>query len=711
MKRAAAIARHSGSKVATGAGRSSRLIVGTDIGGTFTDIFLHDRSTGRSIASKVLTTPQAPEDGVIEGIGGALASSGEEFSRLSSVVHATTLATNALIERKGAVTGMLTTRGFRDVIEIGHEQMYDLYDILLDVPSPLVPRSLRCPVTERIGYDGKVLVALDRSDIETAVAHFLERGVSSVAVCFLHSYVNPEHERRAAAIVRDLAPQLAVSTSADILPEIGELGRFSTCVANAVIQPIVRRYVDRLGKALRTRGHRGSFLIVNSRGGTMTAEKTIEMPVRLLESGPAAGSHAAAVFARALKEPRVLSFDMGGTTAKICLVRDGEPQRTVEFEAARLARFKRKSGIPIRIPVVELIEIGAGGGSIARIDGLGLLAVGPESTGAEPGPACYGRGGRQPTVTDANLVLGFLNPSYFAGGSVALDEQAARAALVSSIGKSLRLSAEQAAWQVYSAVNDQMARAAAVHASEHGIDLRDFALFAFGGAGPAHAAAVARALGIGRVIVPPTAGVLSAVGAVIAPLAFDFAASYKAALAKLDVARANALLAAMEAEGRQLLARSGARKRLEIRRWIDMRYVNQRYEVTVALPWPRLTEARLPLLEAAFRDAYAARYGREIAGVGAEAVTWRVDVVGPSPDPSRLLAGLRPQPDATLKPGKRSIVWDRRALAATTWRRDGLKPGARIKGPAVVEDAGSTCVVPPGAAATLDRLGNLVMRL
>ena len=690
------------------------LVAGADIGGTFTDICLLEPETGRSATRKVLTTHRDPGEAVLAGLAGALADEGLDTAGVSIVVHATTLATNALIERTGARTGMLTTRGFRDIIEIGYEQLYDLYDIHLDLPAPLVPRALRRPVAERSTSDGERLEALHGESTDAAIRFLVGRGVESVAICFLHAYANPENERAAADRVRALAPHLPVSISSEVLPELGELPRFSTTVANAYVQPLVSRYLGGLEARLRAAGHRGAFTVVNSRGGTMSPETAARYPIRMLESGPAAGAHAASVHARRRRLRNLLSFDMGGTSAKICLVRNHAPQVTVEFEAARIARFKRKSGLPIRIPVIDLIEIGAGGGSIARVDDLGLPEVGPKSAGSEPGPACYARGGREPTVTDADAVLGYLNPEYFLGGRLWLDTRAARTALDEHVGRPLGMSAVEAGWTVFRQVNEQMARAAAVHASEHGVDLRRFALLAFGGAGPIHAAHVARALGIRRIVVPPEPGVLSALGAVLAPPYFDVAASYKVELDRLDVERANRLLTELEARGQALLDEVEAGGRREVVRQVDMRYRNQRYEVSVPLPPSgELARDGLAAVEAAFHRAYERRYGRTIRGVAVETVTWRVSVSAPPPatlkSPRR---ATQPSPGGPGDPAGRRAAWFGDGFVDTPfYRRDRLRAGASLEGPAIVEENGSTTVVPPGARGAVDRDGNLVFEL
>jgi len=685
------------------------LVLGVDIGGTFTDLVLLDPGSGRTWTTKILTTPRDPAAAVLEGLEAILTQAKRTPRDLAAVVHATTLAGNALLERKGARTGAVTTRGFRDILETGREQRYDLYDVHLDLPAPLVPRVLRRPVAERTAYDGRILQPLDEGEARAAAAFLRERGVESVAVCFLHSYANPANEEAMAQVLEAHLPGVAVSLSSRVLPEIGEYGRFSTTTANAYVQPLVRRYLDRLGRELAARGHRGAFHVMTSRGGRMTAESAAEFPVRLLESGPAAGAHAAAALGRQLGARDLLSFDMGGTSAKICLIRDGRPDTTVEFEAARLSRFKRKSGHLIRIPVVDLIEVGAGGGSLARVDAMGLLAVGPESAGAEPGPACYGQGGTRPTVTDADLVLGFLDAAYFLGGRLRLDAAAARESIGAHVGTPLGLDPLRAAWGIFTTVTDQMARAASVHASEKGADLRRCTLLAFGGAGPVHAAHLARALGIPRVVVPPRAGVLSALGCDLAPAAFDLAVSYKRELGELDLERVTGMLRRMEKEGLTLLHQAGVRVGARVEWLADMRHLGQRSEVTFPIPRRPLRRTDLPAIERAFRRAYHARYGRAIPDVPVEAVTWRIVMSGPA----RALPGGEAQPvgrRAGVPPrGRRPGCFGGRAVDMAVYRREALGPGSRLRGPVLVEEEASTAVIPPGAAASVDRWGNLVI--
>jgi N-methylhydantoinase A/oxoprolinase/acetone carboxylase beta subunit len=689
--------------------RVGRAVVGVDIGGTFTDLVLLSNGARPPALRKVLTTPGDPADAVIQGIHDLVATEGLKLSRLALLVHGTTLATNAIIERKGARTALLTTEGFRDVLQTGTELRYDLYDLFIEFPAPLVPRELRIPVAERTDWAGRIRRSVDGAQVAEAVRSLAARGVESIAICFLHSYANPENEERAAAVARSVAPHLPVSLSSRVLPEIGEHGRTSTTVANAYVQPTLSRYLDRLTRTFTTEGYRGPLHIMTSNGGTMPAELARELPVRLIESGPAAGIHAAVAYGRRLGRPNLIAFDMGGTTAKICLVQDGLPFWTSSFEAARVSRFRRGSGLPIRIPALDLLEIGAGGGSIAHVDGLGTLAVGPASAGAEPGPACYGRGGTEPTVTDADLALGYLSPEGFLGGTMHLDRKRAEAAIAGRIAEPLGLGSTEAAAGIIRVVTASMGTALSVYAAEKGLDLRRFTLFAFGGAGPVHAAGLAAAVGIREIVIPPAAGVLSALGCAIAPLSFDHAASYKIVLDQLDVARANALLGSMETEGLAAIKRA-TREAPVIHRSVDLRYLGQRYEVNVPLPVRALRAADVRLIQARFHDLYRRRYGREIRGVAVEAVTFRVRVASPSRRRG-LPRWARPGVDATHR-GRRPVHFPDRGVAdCPVFDRYALSPGAVMRGPAVVEERESTTVVPPRSRLRVDRDLNLVIEL
>ena len=606
--------------------------VGVDIGGTFTDLVLIDDETGKRAVGKVLTTPEDPSEGVESGLVELLGREGLEAGRLGTIVHGTTLVTNALIERRGARTALLTTEGFRDALAIGTEHRYDMYDIFIEKPEPLVPRSLRYGVRERSLDDGSAMLDLDEDQVRSIIAELRERDVRAVAVSFLHSFRNPAHERRVGEILAEEAPEISVSLSSEVAPEIREYERTSTTVANVYTRPLVESYLTSLEDRLRRLGFGGSLYIMLSNGGTASVETARRFPVRLLESGPAAGALAAAFYGRATDFSDVLSFDMGGTTAKACLIEGGEPLGSSEFEVARVYRFKKGSGLPVKISVIEMIEIGAGGGSIASIGPLGLPKVGPRSAGSDPGPACYGRGGEEPTVTDADLILGYLDPDFFLGGKMQLDRDAALRAL-EKIARPLGLDAVEAAWGIRQVVNENMANAARVHAVERGKDPRAYPLFAFGGAGPVHGYRVARALGVPGFIAPLGAGATSAFGFLCAPLSFDFVRSLYGRLDDLDWLEVNGALGEMEHKGRDLLRASGvADREVGVRRICEMRYIGQGHEVTVELPDGSLGSDDAAWLTDLYHTEYRRLYGREGPDVPLETITWRLEVSSPRPE-------------------------------------------------------------------------------
>jgi N-methylhydantoinase A len=628
-------------------------------------------------------------------------------------VHGTTLATNAIIERKGARTLLLATQGFRDALETATELRYDLHDLFIQFPEPLVPRHRRIGVTERVRYDGEVLTPLEASQVGAALRALEAEGIEAVAVCFLHAYANPANEEAAALAIKSERPDLSVSLSSRVLPEIGEYGRVSTTVANAYVQPLVSRYLTELSAALKERGSRGAFFVMSSSGGTLSLDLARQFPVRLIESGPAAGVSIATHFAERLGTPNVLAFDMGGTTAKISLITNGRPTRTTELEVARVRRFQKGSGLLLKAPAVDLIEIGAGGGSIARVDALGLLGVGPDSAGAHPGPACYGAGGTAATVTDADLLLGYLNADYFLGGKMRLHTDRAASAVAHDVGKPLGIDTTQAARSIYEVVNDSMANAASVYAAEQGIDLRDFTLLAFGGAAPAHVCDVAQRLGIRNVRVPIGAGVLSALGCLASPVSFDYVFGYMRELKLVDWDSVNTRFDALESEGRRHLAEAGISAGVTVRLSADMRYLSQRYEVNVPLPPTPLGPQLLDGLHDAFYAAYRQHYGREIREVPVETVSWRLTVSGPIPQlavtwPSDARADGNP-----LAKGRRPVVFvgTDGTVDCPVYERGRLAPGAAIQGPAVIEDHESTAVIPPGASARVDDMRMLVITL
>ena len=670
-------------------GSSARL--GVDIGGTFTDVALE--AGGRRWTAKILTTSAAPERGVLEAMQTVLAAAGIMPAQVALVIHGTTLATNALIERKGAKTALVTTEGFRDTIEIRHENRFEQYDINIDLPPPLVPRRLRFPIRERIDAKGKVLVPLDESDIDSIAARLAAEDVQAAAVGFLHSFTNPMHERRVGALLAERLPHLAVTLSCDVSPEMREYERFSTACANAYVQPLMGRYLANLERDLAAAGFACPLFLMMSGGGVTTVATAIRFPVRLVESGPAGGAIFSSHVAQQCGLAQVLSYDMGGTTAKICLIDDAKPQTSRVFEVARIYRFKKGSGLPLRIPVIEMVEIGAGGGSIARIDALGRISVGPDSAGSEPGPVCYGRGGSEPTVTDADLVLGRIDAATFSGGRLPLDATGAAAAVKRVIGDRLQLSAELAALGISEMVDENMANAARVHAIESGKDARSRTLIAFGGAAPLHAARVAEKLGIARVLIPANAGVGSTVGFLRAPVAYEIVRSRLQRLDAFDAAAANRLLAEMRAEAEAIVRQGVADAPLREERSAFMRYRGQGHEIAVPLPVRAYGADDGAVLLAAFEDAYRRLYSRTIPGVEVEILSWVMVVSAPAPAFAQAAA---PERAHEPKPKSRRSIYDpatgEAIEVAIHWRAD-LEPGARIAGPAVIaEDETSTVV-------------------
>ncbi|MGH7325335.1 MAG: hydantoinase/oxoprolinase family protein [Candidatus Rokuibacteriota bacterium] len=692
-----------------------RARLGVDIGGTFTDLVVVDEATGALSVGKILTTPKDPAHGVEQGIHALLDDARVAPGAIGAVVHGTTLATNALIERKGARTALLTTTGFRDALEIRREGRYDMYDILIDPPPPLVPRHLRGEVPERLLADGSILRPLDEAAARRAIAELMAAGVEAIAICLLHAYLNPAHERRLEALVREVAPGVPVSCSSEVVPEIREYERASTTTANVYVMPLMAHYLEDLERRLGDLGIAGQLYIMQSSGGIALPGDAKRFPIRLVESGPAAGALAAAQAARERSESRLLSFDMGGTTAKACVIDGGTPLVAREFEVARADRFKKGSGLPIRVPVVELIEIGAGGGSIARVDRMGLLKVGPDSAGAEPGPACYNLGGRAPTVTDADLVLGYLDAEFFLGGRMRLDGPAARRAIEEHIARPLGIDGLEAAWGIHRVVNENMAAAARIHGIERGKDLRQYPLFAFGGAGPVHCWQVAQILRVPRILLPFGAGAMSAYGLLAAPLAFDFVRTHRERLDAADWTAVNALFAAMEDEGRRLLTRAGVPPRdVQVRRVAEMRYFGQGHEVEAPIPGGALAAESLAAITRSFEGAYGALYHRLPQGVPIEALNWRVTVSGPRPGlamtPRAAVGGT--SAEAAIKTRRAAYFAEVGGFVTTpVYDRYALGPGTVFGGPAIVEERESTAVLGPGARCRVDDGLTIVVEL
>lgn len=686
---------------------ATRWRIGFDIGGTFTDFILYD-GEGRTVKlHKRLTTPHDPSEAALVGIEELVAMAGIGLADIGEMVHGTTLVTNAVIERKGAKLGLITTQGFRDILEMGTEQRYDIYDLFLQFPEPLVARRLRLEVPERVDRDGAVVTPLDREAVRAALRRLVAEGAEAVSVCFLHSYRNPEHERIVGEIARAEFPQLAVSLSSEVVAELWEYQRCVTTCANAYVQPLMDRYLQRLERELAARGFTGTLRLMHSAGGLVAPETARAFPIRLLESGPAGGGLATALFGALAGKPDVISFDMGGTTAKACMIEGGRAEIAPMMEAGRMHRFKKGSGLPIKAPVIDMIEIGAGGGSIASIDEVGLLRVGPHSAGSDPGPACYGKGGEQPTVTDANLVLGYYDPGFFLGGRMALDKPAAEAA-VSRVAEPLGLSVEAAAWGIHKVVTESMAAAARVHLVEKGKDPRRYAMVGFGGAGPAHAAGVARVLGVAEVIIPPASGAASALGFLAAPLSFELVRSHPVRFSgEFDAGAVNGVLAELEDEGCRRLAEAGVdAAAVTVERSADMRLTGQMHEIAVPLPSGPIGAGSLEAIRTAFAEVYTARYTSLYGGAQIEAINFRVRCLGPTPTLS--LAGATGGGDAAAKrKGVRSARFADGVVEAVIYDRYALVPGDRIEGPAIIEERESTTIVPPGDIVRVDDTLNL----
>ena len=686
------------------------LSLGIDIGGTFTDIVVVDHVTGNRFSAKQLTAHDDPAAGVIGAIDNLLAGSGIAAARIGRVVHATTLFTNALIERKGAKTGLITTQGFRDILEIGRERKFDLYDVNFAKPAPLVPRRWRYEVPERVKADGRAVLALDIDALRRAAAALHAQGIESLALVFLHAYLNPAHEQAAADAIEQDFPDLAVSLSSAVAPEIREFERASTTVTNAYIKPLAERYLDHMAAEIADRGVTAPLLPMLSNGGLTNLDEAKRTPVQLLESGPAAGALAAAFLGARDGGDRILAFDMGGTTAKLSLIDDGKPLVAYDFEAARQKRFMAGSGLPIRISTVELIEIGAGGGSIARCDEIGLLKVGPESAGSMPGPAAYGLGGRAATVTDADFLLGYLDPGYFAGGEMAIDMAACRDA-IAGLAAETGLQPARLAAGIHDVVNENMASAARIHIAERGRSPADYAMLATGGAGPVHAYGVARKLGLKRVVCPAAAGVASALGLLVAPARVDRVATVNLALDAMDWPRLEAVYRRLEADGQAVIARTGLDPAsATVQRLADIRYIGQAYELVVDLPAGSYSPASKPALLAAFERQYRAHFTRIPPAVPIEFVNLRVRVQAEVPGGA---AATRPATTAPAerRKGSRMVFFPELDdfVETPVYDRYGLQSGDRFDGPAVVEERDSTLVVGPGGRAVVTPANNIVI--
>ena len=699
--------------VGTDGSARARYRFGFDIGGTFTDFVLIDVDSGVTTTYKTLTTPHEPARAVLDGWRYLLDELGLDGGAVEMAVHGTTLITNALIEREGGATGLVTTRGFRDVLEMRKEMRYDIYDLLITLPDPLVPRPLRLEVDERVNGRGQVVTPIDLSQLEQAKEAFGQAGVEAVAVCFLHSFSNSSHEQQAGAWFREHMPDVSVSLSCEVASEIREYERTSTTVGNAYVQPITRRYLEQLGSQLAEAGFERNLYLMLSNGGITTLDTARRFPIRLVESGPAAGVLAAVFYGALICERDLVSFDMGGTTAKMCLIKDGRPAMASSFEIARVHRFKRGSGLPVQVRSIELIEIGAGGGSIARVDDLGLLKVGPMSAGADPGPACYGLGGSAPTVTDADVILGYLNPKNFLGGRMELDVGAAEEAIRGAVAEPMRIDVVDAARGIHQVVNENMIAATRIHVAERGADVRRMFLMAFGGAGPVHAYAIAHVLKMRGYIVPASAGVTSALGFLTAPLSFELARSFVGPFTRGRLVELDALYAALESEGRELLRGAGLEDdEMRFVKQADLRHAGQGHEIVLELPFDRLADTDLDTeIRPLFYSAYEAVYGHAHRHLQLEVVTCRLTATGPRPTISIKREHAAAADPTVAQSGLRKVYFAELGgfVDVPTYDRGRLHPAAVVTGPAIVEEKDSTAVIGPGATATVDSVLNLVV--
>jgi N-methylhydantoinase A len=681
--------------------------LGCDIGGTFTDFVLVNDDTGEFTINKCLTTPGDPSDAVEQGIRELLERTPGFMPHIEEVIHGTTLVINAIIERKGAKTGLITTRGFRDVLELGRELRYDAYDIFSEYPLPLVPRSLRLEVSERITVDGRVIKALDELEVRQVLADLLELGIESLAVCLINSYENPVHEKAIQEIIHQAAPDLYLSTSFEVLPQIREYERTCTTATNAYVKPITAKYLAKLSSRLESLGFKGKLFIMLSSGGITSVETARQFPVRIIESGPTAAVIASQHYGRMFQIKDMFCFDMGGTTAKSCLIQKGQAGLVSTFEVGRVQRFKKGSGLPIQVPVVDLMEIGAGGGSIAKMSKMGLLQVGPESAGADPGPACYGRGGENPTVTDADLVLGYLDPDYFLGGTMPLDKAASEKALKEKVAKLLGTTAVGAAFGIHDLINETMAAAAKTHIAEKGGNPNIVTISAFGGAGPVHAYGLAKKIGAPRILVPPLAGVGSALGFFTAPVAFDLTRSHRVTLDDADFDEIENLFKELEEEGAAILQQAGKDETVIFERTLMMRFVGQGAETDLRLEQKSFNQWQKVQIRQLFDEVYKKLYGRTYPETPVEFVTFKVRASLPQRE-----FRLPPLQQTTGKLAD-CIKGERRAFSLgrkeyipfTVYDRFKLFPGAVMKGPAIIEEKESTIIVGEDAQAGVDEYG------
>ncbi|MFT5572688.1 MAG: N-methylhydantoinase A [Cryomorphaceae bacterium] len=666
--------------------------LGVDIGGTFTDVVLE---VGReSYSTKVLTTYSAPEDAIIQGMQEVCAKASIKSSQIGQIIHGTTLATNALIERSGAKTALITTQGFRDVIEMRTESRFEQYDLNLSIPEPLLPRQQRYTLNERMGASGEVLIPLNREEVVLVAEKIKRGGYKSVAVGLLHSYLNEAHEQMVRDVLEEIVPDVMVSISCEVSPQMREYERFNTVVANAYIKPLMKSYLGRLEGELRKQGVDCSIFLMHSGGGIISIESAAEFPVRLVESGPAGGAVFAANIAARYGLDKVLSFDMGGTTAKICLINNQTPKTSRVFEVARTYRFKKGSGMPISIPVIDMVEIGAGGGSLAHVDSMRQIRVGPESAGSEPGPACYGRGGQRPAVTDADLVLGKLDPNNFAGGSIVLDTASAESALEKVLGETLGMEAQTAAYGLVEVVDENMANAARVHAVENGEDLSDYTMIAFGGAAPLHAGRLCEKLGVDRLLVPSGAGVGSAIGFLRAPFSFEANRSVYMKLSEFDAPAIKTLLSELQAEATRFVRSCDETAQINSEFKVYMRYTGQGWEIPVVLNEEQAMNPDVDTFKRLFEEDYVNLFGRVVDGMDIEITVWAVNATTPREHVEQIALS---NASGVAEIEKRRAIFDPALgveVDAAIVLRESMQDGATVSGPAAITEDETTIILP-----------------
>lgn len=680
--------------------------IGVDIGGTFTDIVAVRENSGEKFNGKVLTTPMNPSEGVLQGVSEIIKKHNINPENCR-IIHGTTLVANALIERKGVETALLTTEGFKDVLEIGREWRYDLFSLDLEMPNPIVPRHLRFEIKERLDYKGDILVSLDQNELILIAKKLAKLNIRTLAIVFMHSFKNSIHEELAKNIFNKYAPNINLCLSSSVSPEIGEYERTSTTVANAYVQTIFKSYIDALVKGLKKIGIKNDLFLMLSDGGIVHQKTAVEYPIRLVQSGPAGGAQAATLYGRSTNSNDVLCFDMGGTTAKACLIENGKPSRTTVFEVARVYRFAKGSGLPLQVPVIDMIEIGAGGGSIARIDDMGLIQVGPDSSGSFPGPACYNLGGKHPTVTDSDLVLGYLDAENFLGGDMKLEKKLAEQAIKTFIAEPMKISVLEAAWAIHEIVTENMSQAASIHALEKGRKIEKYTMIPIGGAGPVHACSLMSKMNLNKMISPPDAGVASAIGMTASPNSFELVQADMQQLELLNFTKMKKAFLDMEKKGTKLLLQTGTNKKhISINNSTLMRYVGQGYEIEVPLNKEVLSLKNIKNIKLEFEKVYQNLFGR-IEKMPMEIISWRTIASGPLPNFS---LNFNVKKECLSKEKKRKVFFGGKKFNDTiVLDRSSLSKTFKSIGPLIIEERESTLVIPPNFKVQMHESGNLII--